>query len=97
VSEATLDRFGAVSGEVALEMARGIRGLSGADFGAGITGIAGPSGGTPEKPVGTVHIAVVHPGGEWEQSYLFPFDRWGFKQVAAATALDRVRRILLGK
>ncbi|MFO1462941.1 MAG: competence/damage-inducible protein A [bacterium] len=97
VSEATLRAHGAVSAEVALEMARGIRAKSGADFGIGITGIAGPEGGTPEKPVGTVHIAVVHPQGEWEQRYLLPFERLRFKQVAAAAALDRVRRILLGE
>jgi len=95
VSNETINRHGAVSSEVALEMARGIRIKSGADFGIGITGIAGPEGGSAEKPVGTVHIAVVHPEGEWEQKFLFPFDRQRFKQVAAAAALDRVRRILL--
>lgn len=94
VEKSVLQAHGAVSSEVAIQMARGIRERSGADFGVGITGIAGPEGGTPEKPIGTVHIAVVHPEGEWEQRFLFPFDRMRFKQLAAAAALDRLRRIL---
>jgi nicotinamide-nucleotide amidase len=76
-------------------MARGIRATSGADYGIAITGIAGPGGGSAEKPAGTVHIAVVHPEGEWEQKFYFPFDRLRFKQLTAAAALDRLRRILL--
>jgi nicotinamide-nucleotide amidase len=95
VKEATLKTHGAVSAATALEMARGVREKAGSDFGVAVTGIAGPSGGTPEKPVGTVHIAVVHPGGEWEHAYCFNFGRKRFKQVAAATALDRLRRLLL--
>lgn len=97
VSAHTLKEHGAVSREVALEMAHGIRRSSGSDFGIGVTGVAGPSGGSESKPVGTVHIAVAHPEGEWEQKFFFPFDRSRFKQITAATALDRVRRILLGK
>ena len=96
VKTATLKKYGAVSAEVALEMAKGIRKKAGSDFGVAVTGIAGPTGGTKLKPVGTVHIAVAYPGGQWERGYLFPFDRPHFKQVVAATALDRVRRILLG-
>jgi nicotinamide-nucleotide amidase len=91
----SLERFGAVSREVALEMARGVRARAKSDLGIGITGIAGPGGGTPEKPVGTVHVAMVHSEGEWEQRYLFPWGRDRFKQVAVATALDRIRRHLL--
>jgi competence/damage-inducible protein CinA C-terminal domain len=95
VKPESIEKFGAVSSEVALEMARGIRKMSGADYGVAITGIAGPTGGSAEKPIGTVHIAVAYPTGEWEKNYLFPFGRDRFKQVAAATALDRLRRILL--
>jgi nicotinamide-nucleotide amidase len=95
VSPVTLKTHGAVSSEVALEMARGIQKRAGSDYAIGITGIAGPTGGTEEKPVGTVHIAVLHPGGEWEKKFVFPFGREGFKKVAVATGLDRVRRYLL--
>ncbi len=95
VQKKTLKIFGAVSSETALEMAHGLKKISGADFCISVTGIAGPSGGSEEKPVGTVHIAVVHPQGEWEKELHFPLGRLRFKQLAAATALDRVRRILL--
>jgi nicotinamide-nucleotide amidase len=97
VQKNTLDSFGAVSSETALEMARGVRKISGADIGVSVTGIAGPTGGSVEKPVGTVHIAVVHPSGEWEKVFYFPFGRERFKQITAATALDRVRRLILEK
>lgn len=58
VKKETLEAFGAVSAETALEMARGVRALTGADVGVSTTGIAGPGGGTPEKPVGTVYIGI---------------------------------------
>jgi len=95
VPSQTLEEAGAVSHKTALAMARGIRQLASAEIGVAITGIAGPSGGSAEKPVGTVHIAVVDSQEEWEKKFYFPFDRERFKQVAAATALDRVRRVLL--
>lgn len=58
VSAASIESYGAVSEEVAVEMARGVRLRVGADIGAAVTGIAGPGGGTPEKPVGLVYLAV---------------------------------------
>lgn len=95
VSAESLRKYGAVSSQVALEMARGIRKRASSDYSIAVTGIAGPTGGTPDKPVGTVHIAVIHPNGEWERKFVFPFGREGFKRVAVATGLDRVRRYLL--
>lgn len=62
VREETLNGFGAVSRETALEMARRVQGISGADIGLATTGIAGPTGGTPEKPAGLVYIALVWAG-----------------------------------
>lgn len=58
VRHETLEKYGAVSHQTALEMSRGARLALGADIGAGVTGIAGPSGGTPEKPVGLVYISI---------------------------------------
>lgn len=63
VNTKTLENFGAVSFNTALEMAKGVRKSFGADIGIGITGIAGPTGGTKEKPVGLVYIAVSFEGG----------------------------------
>ncbi len=95
VSEKTLEEKGAVSAETALEMARGVQKKTGADLSISITGIAGPTGGNDQKPVGTVFIAVVHSKEEWVKEFHFPLGRLRFKQLAAATALDRVRKILL--
>ncbi len=64
VKKETLESFGAVSYQTALEMAKGVRLSFKADIGIGITGIAGPTGGTKEKPVGLVYIAISHKGGE---------------------------------
>jgi nicotinamide-nucleotide amidase len=86
---------GAVSSEVAVALADGIRRRVGSTLGVGITGIAGPSGGSEEKPVGTVHIAVAHAGGVKERGLLFPGDREGIRWQASQIALDMVRRHFL--
>lgn len=89
----TLRAHGAVSTEVAEEMAEGVRRAAGADLGLATTGIAGPGGGTEEKPVGTVCIALAWEGGVWSRRYELP-DRgrsW-VKELTAQTAMDRVRR-----
>jgi nicotinamide-nucleotide amidase len=82
---------GAVSSEVAAALAEGIRRRVGSTFGVGITGIAGPSGGTEEKPVGTVHIALSHAGGVKERGVRFPGDREAIRWQASQLALDMVR------
>jgi nicotinamide-nucleotide amidase len=87
---------GAVSEPVASAMASGARTRLGADIGVGITGIAGPDGGTPEKPVGTVAIAVAGPGGAGQvRTFSFPGGRAQVKYQSAQAALDMVRRGML--
>src|SRR6266566_3255913 len=82
---------GAVSGEVAIALAEGIRRQVGSTLGVGITGIAGPGGGSEEKPVGTVHIALSHAGGVKERGVVFPGDREAIRWHASQLALDLVR------
>jgi nicotinamide-nucleotide amidase len=87
-----LKSVGAVSEEVARAMAEGVLREAGTDFGIGITGIAGPDGGTPEKPVGTVFIALAQRNGPTECLHeRFPTDRETFKQLATQSALDLLR------
>jgi nicotinamide-nucleotide amidase len=82
---------GAVSSEVAIALAEGIRRNVGSTLGVGITGIAGPGGGSEEKPVGTVHIALSHAGGVKERGVIFPGDREAIRWHASQLALDLVR------
>ena len=82
---------GAVSSEVAIALAEGIRRHVGSTLGVGITGIAGPGGGSEEKPVGTVHIALSHAGGVKERGVVFPGDREAIRWHASQLALDLVR------
>jgi nicotinamide-nucleotide amidase len=95
VPEATLAAHGAVSEPVATAMAEGIRSRSKVDVGIGVTGIAGPDGGTPEKPVGTVAIAAVSPAGSRVRTFRFVGGREMVKFQASQAALDMVRRMLL--
>lgn len=91
-----LDTHGAVSEPVAVAMAEGIRERTGASVGVGITGIAGPGGGTPRKPVGTVAVAVVTPDGRARvRTVSLLGGRPQIKFNATQTALDMVRRALL--
>ncbi len=95
VSRETLDAYGAVSAEVAVEMARGVRDTAGTTWGVSTTGIAGPGGGTEEKPVGTVYIGVAY-AGPWgsERStanarrYEFDGDRGACKSQFVQQALE---------
>ena len=90
-----IESKGAVSPEVALALAEGIRKTTGATIGVGVTGIAGPGGGTPEKPVGLVHIGIADDRGPRERSFQFPGDRERIRMHASQTALDSVRRYFL--
>ena len=92
VQAETLAAAGAVSEACVREMAEGVRALSGATLGAAVSGIAGPGGGTPEKPVGTVHLAVAGPDGVRHRQLLWPGEREQVKQVAAHAALGLVHR-----
>lgn len=94
VDAAVLEQHGAVSEPVARQMAEGIRTRSGATYALSITGIAGPSGGTPDKPVGTVHIALATPEGSLHHHAFLPGGRERTRVLAAATALDLLRRHL---
>jgi PncC family amidohydrolase len=87
VPEALLVAHGAVSREVVLAMAQGVRRLLGADVGIATSGIAGPTGGTPAKPVGTVFIAVASPSWEQARHHLFQSDRQGNKRLSAEAVL----------
>ncbi len=87
-------QLGAVSREVCEAMAEGIRRVSGAALGLATTGIAGPAGGSPEKPVGLVWIGLSAADGTWSHAFRFGEDRIRTKQRAAQTALDMVRRYL---
>ncbi|HEU5070486.1 MAG TPA: competence/damage-inducible protein A [Verrucomicrobiae bacterium] len=88
----TLAAHGAVSEAVCREMAEGARRETGADFAIAVTGIAGPSGGSPEKPVGTVFIGVSSARGTIVLQQLNRYEREAFKQMTAQQALDLLRR-----
>ena len=90
-----ITRHGAVSEEVVRAMAEGARARSGATHALATTGVAGPGGGSPEKPVGTVWIALSVQGREteaWREN--FPTDRLTFKRLTTQSALDRLRKTL---
>jgi nicotinamide-nucleotide amidase len=89
-----LERYGAVSEEVALQMAAGVREKMGAQIGVSVTGIAGPGGGTPDKPVGLVWIAV-HASNSKARRFHVIGDRAEIRQRAAQAALEMTRRLLV--
>ena len=95
VREETLRRHGAVSQETCTEMVEGLRRRTRAHYFIAVTGIAGPTGGTPEKPVGTVYIGTGTPEGTSAKRYQFKGDRIRIQLITAETALDLVRRSLI--
>jgi len=96
VPAALLAEHGAVSREVALALAEGARARFGAEIGVGITGIAGPGGGTADKPVGTVHLCVLGPDGALERSLRLPGDRGAVRERSVTMAMHLLREHLLG-
>jgi nicotinamide-nucleotide amidase len=96
VSPADLAAHGAVSAAVAEQLAEGARARSGVELGVGITGIAGPEGGSEEKPVGLVFIGIASPAGRAVRRFRFAGTRKSIRERAAQTALDLMRRELMG-
>ena len=95
VPPALIEAHGAVSEQVAVAMAAGVRARAAVDVGIGVTGIAGPGGGTPEKPVGTVAIAAVTGETTGARTFRFHGEREQVKFQASQAALDMVRRMLV--
>jgi nicotinamide-nucleotide amidase len=91
-----LAEHGAVSPEVAVALAEGARARFGADVGVGITGIAGPGGGTPEKPVGTVHVCVSGPDGHELRALRLPGSRSAVRERSVTRAMHLLRALLVG-
>jgi PncC family amidohydrolase len=97
VSWDTLNTHGAVSEETVLEMARGARKIFEADIAVSISGIAGPGGGTPEKPVGTTWLGLSTSKGEWARHFLWSGDREENKHYSSEAALQFIIDYLEGK
>ena len=95
VDPATIAKFGAVSAETAAEMAEGVARTSSADMGVSVTGVAGPDGGTADKPVGLVYLGLWIGGETQTKELRLRGDRNGIRSRAAASALDMIRRALL--
>ncbi len=95
ISEEMLEDHGAVSPEVAETMAESIRQSTGAGLSLSVTGIAGPGGGSKQKPVGTVYIGMATPAATSIAHYLFEGSREQIRELTATTALDRLRKYLL--
>lgn len=103
VKASTLKRYGAVSGPTAMEMAAGVRKALKADIGVSITGIAGPTGGSAKKPVGTVYMAVSAGDGKKRglgktlvRKFLFKGNRVSIKRQSAAAALNMLADVITG-
>jgi nicotinamide-nucleotide amidase len=94
VPAALIERHGAVSPEVAAALGDGARERFGADVGIGITGIAGPGGGTPDKPVGTVCLSVCTAGARLDRTVRLPGDRAMVRERTTTVTMHMLRRLL---
>jgi len=92
VSPETLKKFGAVSRQTAIEMAQGIKQVSGSDLGLAVTGIAGPGGGTPEKPVGLVYTCLASDESVVCEEFRFKGKREEIKSQASEVALQMIKK-----
>ena len=97
ISWDTLKRYGAVSREVVLEMAVGARERLAADIAISVSGIAGPGGGLPNKPVGTAWVGLAAHNGKWARRFHFPGDRQEVRDAGAEAALQMLFEYLQGK
>jgi nicotinamide-nucleotide amidase len=95
VPRETIEKYGAVSSETAEAMAKGIKAASGSDVAVSVTGIAGPGGGSEEKPVGTVFIGYADDKGERSLKLVLPGDRYLIRWRSSQAALEYLRRQLL--
>jgi len=95
VDKELIPEFGAVSQQVARDMARGVRHRANTDFGLAVTGVAGPDGGTKEKPVGLVYIALADDAHTEHECLMLPGDRELIRWRASQAALDMLRRRLI--
>ncbi len=94
VPASILNTLGAVSRPTALHMAKGVKALTETDWAVSITGIAGPTGGTDKKPVGTVCFAIVGPGFEWTSQEFFSGSRVQVQQSSVKFAIEMLSRVL---
>jgi nicotinamide-nucleotide amidase len=95
VAPLLIEKHGAVSEQVARALAEHARACARSDYALATTGVAGPSGGSPEKPVGTVYVALAASGKTIAKKFFFPTDRETFKQIATQAALELLRRRLI--
>ncbi len=96
VDSQLIEKHGAVSEEIARAMSEQARAYASSDFALATTGVAGPGGGSPEKPAGTVYIALAGSGETIAKKLFFPTDRETFKQIATQAALELLRRKIIG-
>ena len=97
VAQDILDQYGAVSAECAEAMAKGVHAAARTNIGLAVTGIAGPDGGTVDKPIGTVYLAMLSPWGERVERFNFSGNRDQVRLRTACTALDWLRRLAISR